>query len=121
MTAIPGKKIFLEQIKSMFFEIEKKSGWDLHSDMRWGYFFLHENREPLEKAKIELEIDGYKVVEIFASDPEADEFKKFLLHVEKTETHSSESLDKRNDELYLLASKFDIQYDGMDVGPINED
>ena len=42
----------------------------------------------------------------------------FWLHVEKVETHSPESLNKRNGELDRFASAFpSVEYDGMDVGP----
>src|SRR5262245_44562354 len=42
-----------------------------------------------------------------------------FLHVEKTETHSPESLNARNMEFYEFAYKHSLDsYDGMDVGPI---
>jgi hypothetical protein len=44
-----------------------------------------------------------------------------MLHVEKVETHTVDSLDARNGELDALASKHDLQsYDGMDVGPVTQ-
>jgi hypothetical protein len=44
---------------------------------------------------------------------------EFVVHVEKVETHSVDSLDTRNGELDALAATYGVkEYDGMDVGPV---
>jgi hypothetical protein len=43
----------------------------------------------------------------------------FMLHVEKVEARSFNSLDNRNGQLDALAVKHGVQaYDGMDLGPV---
>jgi Protein of unknown function (DUF1260). len=57
---------------------------------------------------------GYRFVDIH----EADDSSMRVLHVERVETHSPESLFARNAELYRVAETFGLDsYDGMDVGP----
>jgi plasmid maintenance system antidote protein VapI len=48
----------------------------------------------------------------------ADGRSRFLLHVERIETHTPASLAARNEELNLLAHQFGVEYDGMDAGPV---
>ena len=44
--------------------------------------------------------------------------RKFML-TEKIEIHNSQSLNKTNDEFYILAHQNGLDsYDGMDVGPV---
>ena len=41
------------------------------------------------------------------------------MHVEKIETHTPETLNKRNGEFYALAEKYEVaSYEGMGVGPV---
>ncbi len=122
MKEIPGKVIQLEQLVEMFDNIKENGQWDMSRDMLWGYFFTDHNPEKLEHAKVLLANKGYKSVEIFISKKDAPEEQDlFWLHVEKIETHSPQSLDKRNDELYLFAHELGLlSYDGMDVGPVQK-
>ncbi len=119
---IPGKVIQREQLVEMFDNINDNGQWNMSGDMLWGYFFTDHDPEKLEAAKILLANKGYRFVKIFISpkdDPEKPDL--FGLHVEKIETHSPQSLDKRNDELYLFAHEQGLlSYDGMDVGPVPE-
>jgi len=119
MDEIPGKIITLEALTEMFENIDEQGQWDITKDLVWGYFFTDSNPEKLEEAARELDKLGYRFVDIFLSEKdEPNEPDSYWLHVEKIETHTPESLDKRNDELYLLAAKLDLKsYDGMDVGP----
>jgi hypothetical protein len=119
---IPNKVIYIEQLEEMFNRMETNSKWDFKKPMLWGYFFTNKEPTLLEKAKIELVKDGYRFVDIYKSTPEeADRNDLWWLHVEKEEIHTPQSLDKRNDQLYVFADKMGLEsYDGMDVGPIKK-
>ncbi|MCP4161482.1 MAG: ribonuclease E inhibitor RraB [Deltaproteobacteria bacterium] len=122
MQEIPNKNITLDQLQDMFSNISKKSKWDMNGAMLWGYFFTH--REPLllEKAKEILIEKGYQFVDIYLSDKDDKNAPDmWWLHIEKMESHTPESLDKRNNEFYIFADQFSIDsYDGMDVGPVKK-
>ena len=120
MPEVPGKSIHIDQLVEMFSNIRESTDWDVSGDMLWGYFFTHNEPRKLEAAKEILVAKGYHFVDIYLSDKDGpNESDLFWLHVERIETHSPESLDKRNNELYHLAYDLGIDtYDGMDIGPI---
>lgn len=122
MEEIPGKTITLESLVEMFNNIENQAQWDISKNMLWGYFFTHNNPQKLEQAAGVLKERGYRVVDIYLSDKEEpSEPDMYWLHVEKIEIHTPESLDRRNDELYIFANEFGLySYDGMDVGPVSQ-
>jgi len=103
------------KLQEMFNNIRVKTKWNMDKDMVWGYFFTSASQDALDKPSKELASLGYKVVAIYPSDDKSI----YWLHVERIETHSVDSLYKRNAELYQFASKYNsVQYDGMDVGPV---
>jgi hypothetical protein len=118
---IPGKTITIDKLEEMFINISEQSGWDMTKPMLWGYFFTHHEPKLLESAKIRLVGEGYRFVDMYLSDKETPtDPDMWWLHVEKEEVHTPQSLDKRNDEFYLIAHEIGLNsYDGMDVGPIN--
>jgi len=120
MSDIPGKIITIEQLDQMFENIRENTDWDISGDMLWGYFFTHHEPTKLEEANNALVEKGYRFVDIFLSDKdEPKDPDMFWLHVERIETHTSATLDERNDELYKFAHEFGLDsYDGMDVGPV---
>jgi len=122
MEELPGKTITLESLVEMFNNIENQAQWDISKNMLWGYFFTHNNPQKLEQAAGVLKERGYRVVDIYLSDKEEpSEPDMYWLHVEKIEIHTPESLDRRNDELYIFANEFGLySYDGMDVGPVSQ-
>lgn len=109
-----------EQLKGMFANISQKTKWDMSRDMLWGYFFTNPSREPLDRAAQLLSGSGYRVVNIYLSDKEnAAAPDLWWLHVERVETHSVDSLFKRNADLSAFATAHHLgSYDGMDVGPV---
>jgi len=56
----------------------------------------------------------YRLVKLRPGENDPD----FWLHVEKVETHSPDTLHKRNQEFYQIADEYGVHYDGMDVGPV---
>lgn len=86
--------------------------------MLWGYFFADAELNRLNAAQRELEALGYRFVELFETEVDGRPSGEFMLHVEKLETHTVDSLDSRNGELEALSARHGLQsYDGMDVGP----
>lgn len=123
--AITGKNaaaqkstITKEQLKEMFANTEATTNWDMAGSMLWGYFFFSPNRSELEKISAELVDQGYRLVELREpdiSEPSSD----WLLHVERIEPHTIDTLSARNSLLTDLANHHqDVVYDGMDVGPV---
>jgi len=103
------------QLEEMFSNIQRQTPWDMSGNMLWGYFFTGPDKGELEKLAAELVAEEYTLVEIRKLDSINNDYQ---LHVERVETHSVDSLDKRNSALEEMASHFtSIIYDGMDVGP----
>ena len=75
--------------------------------------FLLRDKTGLDKVWSALDGQGYKLVRL----EEVKDESTYILHVEKVEQHSVDSLLKRNAELSALASSNGVEYDGMDVGP----
>src|SRR3989442_1396769 len=106
-------RITLAQMEEMFQNIRAKTKWNVDADLLWGYFFMDPQQEKLGPVADELSKAGYRVVNLHPSR----NGRTYVLHVEKVETHTPQSLNERNMEFYRLAEKFGIaSYDGMDVG-----
>lgn len=101
-----------EQIDLMFSSMRAKTPWNVDGPLIWGYFFFSPNRAKLEQVAAELKGKGYRIVSIEA--PRGD----LRLHAERVEIHTPASLNGRNQELYALAERYAVRYDGMDVGPV---
>ena len=115
----------LDTVIDMFANIKSDTNWNLDEPMLWGYFFTDAKQEKLHLLIPVLENQGYRAVDIHAAelDEDADEDEQddeyFILHVEKEEIHSPNSLHERNAQLHALAESHGVDsYDGMDVGPI---
>lgn len=117
---IPNKTITLESIREMFKNMAQESDWDLTKPLLWGHFFTHSDPEVLERVVPLLMEKGLMPVNIYLSDKDSeDEPDLYWLHLEDIRLHTPESLDQRNDELYLFAHQEGLDsYDGMDVGPV---
>ena len=113
--------ISLEQLEEMFGNIASSTDWNVDGPLVWGYFFTDESEDHLIRIVPLLQAQGYRFVDLFASDPAEGVEEHFFLHVEKTETHSPLTLHERNQQLYAFAKLHRLRsYDGMDVGPIND-
>lgn len=122
-----SEKISLEQLEAMFAQIRDESPWDPTGDLTWGYYFVDADIDKLEQAGLALEEQGYTLLGILEPDDsdeavaESEVKDMYFLHVVKVETHTPESLSKRNDELYAFAAQHSLfSYDGMDVGPVED-
>ena len=110
-----------DQLVEMFDSMSQDGSLDFSKPMVWGYFFTDGSKERLQAAKPALESQGYKFVDLYLADKDSPEDPDlWLLHVEKVEIHTPDSLDQRNTTLYKFADDNDLEsYDGMDVGPVN--
>lgn len=106
--------IQLSDLQDMFDNMRAKAPWNVDGPMLWGYFFVDPDARKLKKAAEHLVKEGYRFVDIHSTD----DGSTCVLHVERVETHSPQTLFERNEHLYAVAADFGIEsYDGMDVGP----
>ena len=101
------------QLQEMFSSMRANPKWNVDAPLLWGYFFIDPDPKWLQIVAQDLIASGYRLVDIRATDDRST----YVLHVERVEHHTVESLNKRNQEFYALAEKFKLlSYDGMDVG-----
>jgi hypothetical protein len=113
----------LEGIKEIFNAAKTEDNWNLDEDMLYSYYFVDTDVDKLEKLGLKLEDEGYDFVDIFElGDEETDKSTgEFLLHIDKVEKHTPESLAQRNVEFQKLADEYDIKtYDGWEFGEVGE-
>lgn len=105
-------EISLTQIESIFQQMETQSKWNTKAELLWGYFFFDSDREKLNKLSSQLAGGGYREVDLFFNG------HSYVLHIERPEIHTPQSLAERNTYFAALAHKSCIKtYDGFDVGP----
>lgn len=110
-----SQKISIETLEQMFSNIRAKTKWNVDGELLWGYFFFDPSPEKLRALAEELSTEGYRVVGIYPANGKP----KYVLHIEKVEHHTPQSLDARNQAFYALSEARGIEsYDGMDVGAI---
>lgn len=115
------KESQIEGIKEIFQEAKTEDGWNLDNEMLYSFYFVDKSIEKLEKLGEKLEADGYDFVDIFElGDEETNESTgEYLLHIDKIEAHTPESLAERNVEFQKFADEFEIEtYDGWEFGEI---
>jgi hypothetical protein len=113
----------LEGIRNIFDDAKREDNWNLNEEMLYSYYFVDENVDNLEKLGLKLEEDGYDFVDIFElGDEETDESTgEYLLHIDKVEVHTPESLAQRNVEFAKLAEEYEIKtYDGWEFGEVGD-
>lgn len=113
----------IEGIKQIFDDAKREDNWDLSEEMLYSFYFVDENVDKLEKLGLKLEEDGYDFVDIFElGDDETDESTgEYLLHIDKVEIHTPESLAQRNVEFAELAEEYELKtYDGWEFGEVGD-
>lgn len=113
----------IEGIREIFNDAKTEDGWNLDEEMLYSYYFVDEDVDKLEKLGNELEKEGYVFVDIFElGDEETEESTgEYLLHIDKEEIHTPESLAQRNVEFAKLAEKHEIKtYDGWEFGEVGD-
>lgn len=113
----------IEGITEIFNDAKTEDGWDLSEEMLYSYYFVDEDVDKLEKLGLKLEADGYDFVDIFElGDEETEESTgEYLLHVDRTEVHTPETLAERNVEFAKLAAEYELKtYDGWEFGEVGD-
>lgn len=112
---VPTKstEISIETLEQMFSNIRAKTKWNVDGELLWGYFFFDPSEEKLRALAKELSAAGYRIVGIYPANGKP----KYVLHIEKVEHHTPQSLFAQNKAFYALSAARGIEsYDGMDVG-----
>jgi len=111
----------LESIEQVFAAATEEDKWDLTEDMLYSYYFVDEDVDKLEKLGLYLDRQGYDFIDVFElGDEETGESTgENLLHIDKVETHTPQSLAERNVEFSKLAQEYEIaSYDGWEFGEV---
>ena len=113
----------LEGIRKIFADAKQQDNWNLDEPMLYSFYFVDEDADKLEELGLELEEKGYDFIGVFElGDEETEEATgEYLLHIDKEEKHTPETLAERNVEFQKLADEREIEsYDGWEVGEIGE-
>jgi hypothetical protein len=113
----------LEGIKEIFETARTEDKWNLDEEMLYSYYFVDESADKLEKLGLHLAEQGYDFIDVFElGDEETEEpTGEFLLHIDKNEIHTPESLAQRNVEFQNLADEHEIEtYDGWEFGEVGD-
>ncbi len=114
----------LEGIREIFDAAKIEDNWNLDEEMLFSFYFVDKSVDKLEKLGLKLEADGYDFIDVFElGDEKTDESTgEYLLHIDKVETHSPESLAQRNVEFQTLADEYEIEtYDGWEFGEVGDE
>jgi hypothetical protein len=98
----------------MFSKMEA-NGVYTDTTLLWGYFFTADKKDHFDQITKELKNQNFEFVEIFQADD-----KSYWLHLERKEIHNPKSLFELDKVLYHVAKKYEVTYDGFDVGNINK-
>ena len=113
----------LEGIRQIFADAKQQDNWNLEEPMLFSYYFVDEDADKLDELGVKLEEQGYDFIGVFElGDEEPDEATgEYLLHVDREEKHTPETLAERNVELQNLADEHEIEtYDGWEFGEVGE-
>jgi hypothetical protein len=114
----------LETINEIFALAKREDNWNMDEQMLYSFYFVDESVEKLEKLGLKLEDDGYDFIGIFElGDEETNESTgECLLHIDKVEIHTPESLAERTVEFQKLADEYEIaSFDGWEFGEVGDD
>src|SRR5262245_1699751 len=92
-------------VANMFVSIAREGRWDMTQPMLWGYFFTHSRPDKLRAVVSDLQAIGYEFVDVFEAEREPGTAELWLLHVQKVEVHSVDTLNARNEQLTEFAAK----------------
>ncbi len=109
----------IEGIKEIFAAATREDNWKIDEPMLYSFYFVDTDAEKLENLGEHLEEEGYDFIGIYElGDEDTDESTgEYLLHIDKVELHTPESLAQRNVEFAKLAEEHAIEtYDGWEFG-----
>ena len=98
------------------FEMLELQGVDTGAPLLYGYFFLADQKDPLETIWARLGTRGYRLRRLEATDDGS-----FILHIDRVEEHSVATLRARCNEMTKLVHEVPgTVFDGWDVGHRDE-
>lgn len=109
----------LEGIREIFAEAKTEDNWNLDEPMLFSYYFIAGDADKLDSLGAALEDKDYDFIGVYElGDEETDKSTgEFLLHIDKLEQHTPETLAQRNVEFAKLAEDYgDVSYDGWEFG-----
>jgi regulator of RNase E activity RraB len=113
----------LEEIREIFNEAKQEDNWNLDEPHLFTYYFVDADVDKLEKLGNHLQSQGYDFIDVFELGDEETEKPtgEYLLHIDKEEVHTPESLATRNVEFSRLAEEFEVEtYDGWEFGEVGD-
>ena len=114
----------IEGIKQIFDEAKREDNWDTSEPMLYSYYFVDKDADKLDSLGIALEEKDFDFIGVYElGDEKTDESTgEYLLHIDKVEAHTPESLAQRNVEFQRLADEYEIEtYDGWEFGEVGGD
>ena len=111
----------LAGIREIYEIARTEDGWDVTGEMLYSFYFVDKSVEKLEKLGEYLAKQGYDYIDIFelGDDETGESTGEYLLHIDKVESHTPESLAERNVEFQKLADEYEIEsYDGWEFGEV---
>ncbi len=110
----------LEGIREIFAEAKREDNWNLDEPMLYSYYFVAKDADKLDQLGEKLEEQEYDFVGVFElGDEETDKSTgEYLLHIDREEKHTPETLAQRNVELAALAAESEVAYDGWEFGEV---
>ena len=100
----------LKKLEEIFAEMAK-DGVDIAFPLKWGFYFVDQNKDKLQNVFNEVKEHGYKMEHIELIDE-----NEWQLMVTKKEILTAEQLHKRNLAFNELADRLEVDcYDGWDV------
>ncbi len=114
----------LEGIREIFADAKREDNWNLAEEMLYSYYFVDQSVDKLEKLGLKLEADDYDFIDIFELGDEETEKStgEYLLHIDKVEIHTPETLALRNVEFQKFADEYEIAtYDGWEFGEVGDE
>ncbi len=100
----------LSQLKDLF-ENMRNDGFDIGNPLKWGFFFVDQDKNKLLQVFEELKDHNYKLESL-----QQIEGNEWTLNVTKVDTLTPEKLHKRNIAFNELADYCSVfLYDGWDV------
>lgn len=111
-------------IKEIFADAKREDNWNMNEEMLYSYYFVDTDVDKLEKLGLFLEKEGCEFIDIFElGDEETNESTgEYLLHIDKVERHTPESLAARNVEFQRIANEHEIEtFDGWEFGEVGDE
>ena len=100
----------LQGIEKIFAKMEK-DGWTTNGGLKWGFFFISQNKEMSMNIFNEMKDYNYNIEDLHQNDDGT-----WTLQVSKFEFLTPDKLNRRNISFNDLASRYEAVYDGWDVG-----